>query len=506
MNRRNFIKGGLAAGAAAYGASLAPLARAGDVPPHPPGGGDGFQVRDDVSPYVAEFIAATPYAALPPEVVALGKSSILDAFGLALVGAKSKGSKLLRTYFDSFGFSRQDARVLGTAERMPLRFAAFANATSIHMEDFDDTQLAVDKQRVYGLLTHPTAPVFPVALGLGDTLPVSGRDFMLGYHVGVEVECKLAEACSPRSYQSGFHSTGVFGVFGSMAACSKLRGYNAGMIQQTLAIAASQASGLIQNFGTLMKPFHAGHAAEAGVIAADLAALGWNGANNILEAQNGFFHAYGGTYDPSAILEKLGKPWTFASPGISIKPYPSGSLTHPGMTELERLMRAERITAADVAQVEVGTNSQMPRALHYHQPQRGLEGKFSMEYCLAVLLVAGKAGLNEFTDAVVTRPDMQAMMKRVRFYVDPEAEAAGYSKMTTILRIHLNDGRIIAGRADFGKGSPALPMTYDEVADKFRGCAAYAGWPEEKATQIIEGVRRLEDLPDITALTALAVG
>ena len=277
------------------------------------------------------------------------------------------------------------------------------------------------------------------------------------------------------------------------------------LIPSSWSFAASQASGLIQNFGTLMKPFHAGHAAEAGVIAADLAALGWNGADQILEAQNGFFHAYGGNYTASAILEKLGQPWTFANPGISIKPYPSGSLTHPGMTELERLIRTERITAAQVVQVEVGTNSQMPRALHHHKPQKGLEAKFSMEYCLAILLVAGKAGLNEFTDAVVTRPDLQAMMERIRFYVDPEAEAAGYSKMTTILKIHLNDGRVISGRADFGKGSPALPMSYDEVAEKFRGCAAYAGWPETKATQIIAGVRQLEECPDIRALSALAV-
>src|SRR5258708_15503073 len=159
-----------------------------------------------------------------------------------------------------------------------------------------------------------------------------------------------------------------------------------------MAIAASQASGLAQNFGTLMKPFHAGHAGEAGVIASDLAGLGWDGAENILEAQNGFFHAYGGSYDADSLLNKLGRPWTFASPGISIKPYPSGSLTHPGMTEMVRLIRTEGIKEADVVQVEVGTNSQMPKSLHNHTPKKGLEAKFSMEYCMAVALVAAKAG------------------------------------------------------------------------------------------------------------------
>ncbi|SDR68114.1 MmgE/PrpD family protein [Opitutus sp. GAS368] len=506
MHRRNFIKSAIGAGAA-YSVLGPASAVAAEPASLPAAGGElPFQVRSDITPYVARFIAEAQYADLPAEVIELGKKSLLDAFGLALVGGKSRGGHLLRTYFDSLGCAPGGVRILGTTARLPLRFAAFANGVSIHMEDFDDTQLAVAKDRVYGQLMHPTAPVFPAALGTADTMHVSGKEFMLGYHVGIEVACKLAEACSPRAYKNGFHSTGTFGVFGSMAACAKLRGYNAGLICQAMPIAASQASGLSQNFGTLTKPFHAGHAAEAGVIASDLAALGWDGAENILEAQNGFFHAYGGSYDADSLLNKLGRPWTFASPGVSIKPYPSGSLTHPGMTEMARLIRTEGIKAADVVQVEVGTNSQMPKSLHNHTPKKGLEAKFSMEYCMAVLLVAGKAGLGEFTDAVVSRPEMQEMIGRVRFYVDPEAEAAGYSKMTTILKIHLKDGRTISGKADFAKGSPANPMSYDEVAEKFQGCAAYAGWPEAKARQIIEGVKHLEDLPDVGALTALCTG
>jgi 2-methylcitrate dehydratase PrpD len=464
-----------------------------------------FQVRSDITPYIAKFVAEARYADLPEGVIELGKKSLLDAFGLALVGGKSKGSGILRRYFATLGCPNEGAPVFGSRVRLPLRFAAFANGVSIHMEDFDDTQLAVAQDRVYGQLTHPTAPVFPAAVGTADLLHASGREFLLGYHVGIEVACKIAEACSPRAYKNGFHSTGVFGVFGSMAACAKLRGYKADIVAQAIAIAGSQAAGLSQNFGTLMKPFHAGHAAEAGVVAADLAAMGWDGAVNIMEAQNGFFHAYGGSYDPDSLLHKLGTPWTFASPGISIKPYPSGSLTHPGMTEMARLIGREGIKAADIAQVEVGTNSQMSKSLHYHAPQKGLEAKFSMEYCIAVLLVAGKAGLGEFTDEVVSRPDMQEMMGRVRFYVDPEAEAAGYSKMTTILKIHLKDGRTLSSRADFGKGSPADPMSYDEVAEKFRGCASYAGWPDDKASRIIENVKHIEDLPDVGALAALCV-
>jgi 2-methylcitrate dehydratase PrpD len=173
------------------------------------------------------------------------------------------------------------------------------------------------------------------------------------------------------------------------------------------------------------------------------------------------------------------------------------------MTEMLRLIHAEGVHAAQVEQVEVGTNHNMLNALIRHQPKDGLQAKFSMEYCMAILLLDGKAGLNEFTDAVVNRPDAQEMIKRVRFYTDPEAEAAGYDKMTTIIKIHLKDGRTINGKADYGKGSPANPMSYDEVADKFRGCASYAGWPETKTGKIIEFVRTLDAASDLHALAEL---
>jgi 2-methylcitrate dehydratase PrpD len=168
-----------------------------------------------------------------------------------------------------------------------------------------------------------------------------------------------------------------------------------------------------------------------------------------------------------------------------------------------RLIRTEHIKAADVAQVEVGTNHNLPNALIHHRPKDALQAKFSMEFCMAILLLDGKAGLTQFTDAVVNRPDVQAMIGRVRFYVDPEAEAAGFDKMTTIIKIHLKNGRMINGRADFGKGSPANPMSYEEVAEKFYGCADFAGWPADKAKQIVETVATLESEPDMRRLTAL---
>lgn len=453
--------------------------------------------------YVAGFIASTRYADIPQEILPLGKKSILDGLGLALAGSVAKSGALVRRHLQGLGCTGGAASVIGSDLRVPARFAAFANGTAIHADDYDDTQLAVAKDRVYGLLTHPTAPVLPAVLAVGQRDGRSGRDMLTAYHVGVEVESKIAEAINPRHYQHGFHSTATCGTFGSAAGVGNLRGLPAGVTCVALGIAGSLSAGLRENFGTMVKPFHAGRAAESGVIAAEFAQLGFTATPIVLEAGRGFFRAAGGGYDEAAIRGKLGKPWTFADPGVSIKPHPSGSLTHPGMTKMLELIRTHDIKPDQVASVKVGTNQNMPNALIHHRPTTELQAKFSMEFCMAILLLERKGGLNEFTDEIVNRPDVQAMIRKVDFGVHPEAEAAGYDKMTTILEIALTDGRVIRDRADFGKGSPANPLSYEEVADKFRECASFGRWPSAKAEQVVEVVRDLEKLADVRELVGL---
>jgi 2-methylcitrate dehydratase PrpD len=315
------------------------------------------------------------------------------------------------------------------------------------------------------------------------------------------VESKIAEAINPRHYQDGFHSTGTCGTFAAAVAAMKLRGADVATCARSLGLAASQSAGLRENFGTMTKPFHAGRAAESGIVAADLVLRGWTASEQILESPTGFFHAAGGGFDPAALA--FGKPWTFVSPGVSIKPFPSGSLSHPAMSELQRLIRANHITAEQVERLDVGTNKNVPTALIHHHPTTSLQAKFSMEFCMAALLLYGRAGLNEFTDEVVNRPEVQAMIARVRFGVNPVAEKAGYDKMASILDIHLKDGGTISGRADFAKGSPMDPMSYEEVAAKFEDCARFAKWPTAKANAIVEAVHKLEDTSNIRTLTAL---
>jgi 2-methylcitrate dehydratase PrpD len=488
---RRALVSGVVAGVSAVSRKATP-----QTPAAPPAGGG-------VTLEAATFIESTKFPDIPEDVLELGKKSILDGLGLALCGSVAESGRLSRAYVASLGLSNKGSTIIGSPMKAPPRFAAFVNGIGIHADDYDDTQLAVADDRVYGLLTHPTAPVLSAALALGESRSLSGRDLITAYHVGVEVECKIAEAIAPRHYEDGFHSTGTCGAIGAAAAAAKVAGLAPNQILRTLGIAASEAAGLRENFGTMTKPFHAGRAAESGVVAAEMAELGWTAAGQILEAPRGFFKAAGGGYDPKAIVHRLGNPWTFRSPGVSIKPHPSGSLTHPAMTELLRLIHAERIDARQVERVEVGTNRNMPNALIHHRPKTGLEAKFSMEFCMAALMLYGKAGLAEFTDEVVNRPDVQNMIERVHFGVNPVAEAAGYNKMTTILEIRLQDGRTIKGRADFAKGSPAIPMSFEEVADKFLDCAAFARWPLERAKAAIDLVGKLESLGDVRKLTAL---
>lgn len=449
---------------------------------------------------VAEFICGTSRISVPPTVRKLATRSILDGIGLALAGNAAATGAIVRGYLADLGCGGP-ATVIGWSETMSPRFAAFANGIAIHADDYDDTQLAVKPDRVYGLLTHPTAPVLPAVLAVAEAEDRGGADLLDAYIVGTEVEMKVSEAIDPRHYRDGFHSTGTIGPIGAAAALARLRRADVTTTQRALGIAASQSAGLRESFGTMTKPFHAGRAAESGVVAIDLAMRGWTAAENILEAPRGFFRAAGGGYDAASIEGALGRPWSFDSPGVSIKPHPSGSLTHPGMRVMLRLIEEHNINSEQVHRVRVGTNRNMPNALLHHRPRTELNAKFSMEFCMAILLLERKAGLAQFTDEVVARDDVQQLIERIDFDVHPEAEAAGYEKMTTIVEVELAAGRVVRGRADFGKGSPADPMSDAELEAKFRECAAWGGLTEEDARSVAGMIWRIEELPKVRDLT-----
>src|SRR6202790_1820127 len=198
MKRRDFLRSSVSLGAVATTVGLPPTTL--NASENPPCLAAPFPQTPGRTKYVVEFVRNTKFTDLPADVIDLGKKSILDGLGLALAGSRAQNGKMFREYAASLGLPDRGSPVMGTKTKMPPRFAAFANGLAIHVEDFDDTQLAVGKDRVYGLLTHPTVPVLPAALALCDTTATSARDFFVAYHLGVEVERKIAEAISTRHH------------------------------------------------------------------------------------------------------------------------------------------------------------------------------------------------------------------------------------------------------------------------------------------------------------------
>lgn len=455
--------------------------------------------------HVAEFVVGTQERDIPQDVQQLGKKAILDALGVVLPGAISQPGRVLAAYLADLGCPG-DATVLGTALKLSPRFAALANGTAMHADDYDDT-LQAETGRFQGV--HPTAPVLSAVLAAGEARGASGRDLLLAYQVGVEVACRLFDATHVNHILNGFHATATCGMLGAAAAVGRLYGMDADGIATTLGIAASQAGGLQENFGQSVKPFHAGRSAEVGIFAADLQQRGFTASPIILEAKRGFFQALGGGYEAQRLLDKLGRPWSFVDRGIWLKAFPTGSLGHPAMTKMLELVTRHDVHARDVARVRVKTSQNIHHTLLHHHPTTELQAKFSLEFCLAALLLERKCGLNQFHDEYVMRPDVQAAIAKVEYttFTPEEARRDNHTIVTSHVEIEMNDGARYGGRVDAGKGNKANPMSEDEVAGKFRECAEFSRWPAGKAERAIALIRGLEQVKDVRDITReLAAG
>ncbi len=435
-----------------------------------------------VTEKIGTFVLET--GTIPDEVRALGTKHLVNGIAVMLSGATEESGAIVRAHLEEIGGKAQ-ATVLGTSLRAPLQQAAWANGVAGHAMDYDDTQLATDPENVYGLLTHPTVPVLAAALAAAEHLDASGEDFLDAYIIGVETACRIADAILPRHYKDGFHSTATMGGLGAAAAVGRLYGCDLDQMLRAFGLAASMSAGLRENFGTMTKPFHAGRAAENGLFAVLLARRGWTSAPNILEAKRGFYSAAAGGFNPARIEGKLGKPFFFIEPGISIKPYPSGSLSHPAQDVLLDLVRKHDLKPDQIERIDVGTNSYVPNALKYPEPVTALEGKFSLPFQMSVGVVDRKAGIPQFTDAKVNDRAVRELMGRVHVYVDPEIEALGYNEMRMKVDIELKDGRKYSGGADKAKGHPKKPMSKDDMREKFMECALLV-MPRDQAESVLD--------------------
>ncbi len=451
---------------------------------------------------IADFAAGLTLSDIPEAVMARGRIHMLDTLGLALAGGGSPVCDILGDYANRNGGTGDAARYT-TARRYAPAMAALINGTAMHADNFDDTAPQPTPDRNGGI--HASAGVLAAAMAMAEQTGADGAAVTVAFHAGCEVACKLNHALDQRHYQGGFHVTSTLGVFGAAVAAGKIIGLDAAQMANALTFAASRSAGVRSTFGTMVEQMHTGLAAEGGVIAAELAAAGLVGNDDIFEAPSGYIAAAAGGWIENAIAGRLGKPWAILDPGTSIKPWPNGSLVHPAMTLFASLRSEHGLAAEDIEKVTVRTNRRIAGTLRPGLPEDSMQARFSIPFALAVLAVEGRAGIDAFTDETVARPDIRAVMERID-HVAYETVEDGYTNVTTFVEIDCGNGARHEGRADFALGSAQSPMSYDDVADKVRGCAAAANWPEEKTESLIETVTRIETVSDIRGIGALLTG
>ncbi len=452
----------------------------------------------------AAFAVGLRFEDIPADAIGIAKRCILDGLAVQIGGSEQEAIKVMDRYIRSIGGAGQ-SRVVGNAElRVPAHLAALWNGLAGHAMDWDDTQLSEAPGRAYGLMCHPTVPPLSAALAVADMLgDVDGPTFLTAFVAGFEVECKIAEAINPDHYMRGFHTSGTVGTFGAAVAAGKLLKLDENQMRQAIGIAASMASGIRANFGTMTKPLHVGRSSENGVTAALLVHHGFTGNDDALDGQWGYLTIAGPGGNPELVVERFGKPLSITTPGVSIKPYPSGVLTHPAMDALRTLLKEEGLNEAQVAEVHIFAGTNVLKPIRFDFATNELEAKFCFNFLLAAILVAGRAGKQEFTDAFVTSPVVQDAQRRVQVHFDPAIEAMGFDKIRSRIEIVTRDGRTLTRWADERyRGGPDNPLTDMELEGKFQDAAAGL-LGDAQCRKVAEFIWSLDTQPDAMAMLDL---
>ncbi len=450
---------------------------------------------EKVTEKIAKFICDTHYENIPDEVFEVSKLHILDTLGVLIAGSKEDVTGIITKYTQSLRCG-QESTLITQRIRTLAPYAAFGNGGMAHVLDFDDYEVPS--------MAHPSVTVLPAVLALGEKLKASGKECLEAYLVGMEVISKVGRGINPDHYDKGWHSTGTLGTLGAASASSKLLKLDSDRVRIALGIAASMSSGLRGNFGTMTKAFHAGHAARNGVESAILSSLGFTASKDILENDLGFCNIFteGRNYDLQKIVEGLGAPFSILSPGVGIKLYPSCAATHSFLDGVFGLIRQYDIKAEDVDSVECGIFYRYPKMLIHSNPQTGLEGKFSLEFCMAVALAERKVSLLQFTDSKVKEPGIQQLVKRVKKEVTEEAGKKGTEFPIAILMVRMKNGKAYSSKVEKRKGSPLNPLSVEEVTAKFTDCAQ-SNYSSEQIRLIFDTVMNMETANNINELIGL---
>jgi 2-methylcitrate dehydratase PrpD len=420
-------------------------------------------------------------------------AALLDTVGVTLAGASEPAARIVQQVVAGEG--GDGCTILGATGRASPASAALANGTAAHALDFDDM--------CFVSLAHPSAPLVAAAIAAGEVAAAGGRALLDAYVAGFEIEARLGRTMNPRHYQRGWHCTSTLGTIGAAAASARLLGLDAGVAAHALAIAASEASGLKENFGTMVKPLHAGLAARNGLLAVLLARAGFTASAHALDGTQGFLVAMD-SERPSLDqeLQDLGTRWEIVDTGITVKLYPSCAATHPTLDAVLDLRRRHAVTTADVDRIDVAVDSITPTVLIHSRPATGLEAKFSMEYCVAAAIVRGVVGIDTFDAASLGDPEVQALLPRVTMRVDPGLDGVAPPLTQSRVAIVLRDGRTISQEANGARGYPDRPASADELGAKFLGCAKRT-IAEDAAHQALERLRGIDGESDIRTVASI---
>jgi len=419
---------------------------------------------------IARFLVDTDYADIARDAVDKGKRSALDCVGAALAGVAEPVSQTITGYVNKHGGPPQ-ASVFGAGVKASVADAALANGSIAHALDYDDCGVKIG---------HPSVLVLPAVLSLGEHLGASGEDILTAYILGLEIEGKLALHADFKLMQARLNHQTWYGSMGAAAACAKLLRLDVAKTRMALGIAGNFACGLSANHGKMAGAMAAGNACRNGVIAALMAQAGVTANADIIEAKNGFYDTLVGPghYDAERMADDLGNPFYIESPGIGLKKYPSCYHTHRALDGVFQLIGEHRLSDKDIAEVDVGTSERAMRVLAFTEPATPYQAKFSMPYCIAAAVVDHQVTLETFTDhkfedrgIVETRKKVHLSFPDVPIWpgladVGPDTEFVGNP-----VTIRTTDGRSYSARVDIPRGDPALPLTDDELLEKYRDCA-----------------------------------
>lgn len=434
---------------------------------------------------LARWSSGLTHADITDTASTWARHAILDWFGVTIAGAREPLAAILAEEFAGGGNARATLVALnGTAA---LHDAALVNGAVSHALDFDDVN-----RHMHG---HPTVPVASAVLALGEVLGSSGRDIVLAFIAGYEVECQLGDMCGDAHYDKGFHATGTFGTFGAAAGAARLMGLDAEQTAAALGIAASQASGLKLNFGTMTKPLHAGKAAANGLIAARLAARGFTARHDAIEAPQGFaatqvpgFTAQAVRPDPKAPL---------AVEENLFKYHAACYLTHSSIEAIRDLRRKHNIGLDDLEAMTLHVDPGHLKVCNIPEPASGLEVKFSIRHLTGMALDgADTAALETYSDASARNARYGAARERIR--IEPRI-AAREERHGAAITINLKDGRTLTAEANVGIPAADLADQEAKLVAKFRALAdPVIGRDRAQAAEAM--LLKLDQLPDIKGL------